>query len=648
MRARPILALLLSGLLGWIASTASAQLPSRTPQRETDQGFPRIAVGSLVQVTRARPEDEQFELGMCAHPRDAKELAVGIMYYTHGDMARVSEGGRGTAYYVSHDGGLVWQLALDVRDGVDPACAFANDGTLYAATMVPDSVLHSIGPIWLQTSRDRGRSWETVATPTPRGRYLDRQWLAVDNTGGRHAGNLYFNAVEYTQAVRPDSTVAGGNVAADILVFRSEDRGRSMQATLVPGAHTDSSQQFTNEAPGQIVVLSSGTVVSSHLKFKYVTSDTLRRIASSGHRIATSSDGGRTFSTEFSISPPVNEVKGRGVDLVIHTFPMLAVDESRGPFRDRVYAVWPSSVGGRATLWMAHTLDSAARRWTAPEVIDETAATNIDSLWLGPNNVVPAVAVNSQGVVGVSWAARGPAFSPDLTPRFMASADGGETWSRGVDLSARSRLYSLRGRQLVVVPSGTVNGYRQHANGPWSVGIDGAWRGLEAAGHKEPADFWGIAADAAGVFHPMWLDAASGRPAQLWTAAVTVSGSAHALREVTDELRPRFVDWSFDSTTNRLSVDLELENIGTRPLDGPIVVKWVGQPDGPLAATNADNGWAGPGAVWLIQVNRNDGARLAPGQRTARRRLELHVRKPDAGRAAMQVRAFVRAPAREP
>jgi hypothetical protein len=565
------------------------------------------------------------------------------MYYPQESVAGLWDATRrGTAYYLSHDGGASWALSSDLPGGVDPACAYANDGTVYTTTMMPDSVYQTIRGILLETSRDHGKTWIRTLTPTARGRYLDRQWVAVDNTGGPHDGTMYFNAVEYTQSVRPDSTIGMPNRSADILVFRSVDRGRTLDATLVPGAHADSGGPYPGLAPGQIVVLSNGTVVTSHL---YFHQDSLHRTNSSGSRVAVSQDGGRTFSYEFPISGPTNEVRGPGAELALHTWAMLAVDLSNGPYRDRVYAVWPSSVGGRARLWMAYTKDRNGRRWTTPEPIDEATATNIDSLWLGPNNVNPAVAVNGQGVVAVSWAARGPAMTAYLTPRIMASLDGGNTWSRSVEL-APSMSYTLRDRTLAAssggARSGLVTGGYRTGSDAWSVALQGRWRALEAGGHKEVADFWGIMADAAGAFHGMWLDTRSG-VAQLWiwTAPVTVTGPVHAVRDVTDQLRPEFSGWQFDSATSRLSVDVQSVNVGTQSLAGPIVLKWIGEPDGPLMATNADNGWAGPGAVWQVPVDQNAGTSLEPGRRTARRRLEFRARGPNAVRAAMQIRAFV-------
>jgi hypothetical protein len=291
---------------------------------------------------------------------------------------------------------------------------------------------------------------------------------------------------------------------------------------------------------------------------------------------------------------------------------------------------------------MTFSTDRTAEKWAEPRVIDETVANSLDSLWLGPHHVQGAVAVNSRGVIGISWAARNGAQTDPYMPRFIASVDGGETWTHSVDLAPQpSRMSGLPRRWTSYV---NAFGFRKRVE-PIAV----EFASSERAGH-DVADFWGIMADAAGVFHPVWMDTRTGQQ-QLWTAAVTVHERSYALREVTDQVRIRFGESAQDSLQKTLRVDVSILNTSGKPIRGPFILKRVpiitfmgasSPPDNNLIATNADNGWGGPGAVWTLSAKES--AVLAPGEQTISRRILFRMRTNDAGEGAdnMHIRVFVR------
>jgi hypothetical protein len=104
--------------------------------------------------------------------------------------------------------------------------------------------------------------------------------------------------------------------------------------------------------------------------------------------------------------------------------------------------------------------------------------------------------VSRTGTVGVSWYdTRGlPAEQAGWNLRFRASTDGGPTWLPSIRVSDASTLYTSTLR-------------KKH---PGHGGY-----------YYQPGDTGGLTADAAGVFHPLWIDGRTGVP-QVFTAAVTV------------------------------------------------------------------------------------------------------------------------------
>jgi hypothetical protein len=100
---------------------------------------------------------------------------------------------------------------------------------------------------------------------------------------------------------------------------------------------------------------------------------------------------------------------------------------------------------------------------------------------------IPCIAVNKAGVVAVTWYDRrglppagGGGATKGWNLRMRVSPDGGATWAPSVQVTSKPSTGELTG---------------------WHTA--------------------GLTADAAGAFHPAWIDDRTGKP-QLWTARVTV------------------------------------------------------------------------------------------------------------------------------
>jgi hypothetical protein len=150
--------------------------------------------------------------------------------------------------------------------------------------------------------------------------------------------------------------------------------------------------------------------------------------------------------------------------------------------------VWPDARFGRRTQILLSHSDDGGRTWNTPRVVSDGP----DSSSAGPNELMPMVAVNRDGIVAVSWYDRRD--NPDnlgYWPRLRASLDGGATWLESVRVSSEPNRLTAKD---------------VHLNG---------------------GDTAGLAADADGRFHLVWIDNRTG-VAQAWASAVEVKGSVRA------------------------------------------------------------------------------------------------------------------------
>jgi hypothetical protein len=176
----------------------------------------------------------------------------------------------------------------------------------------------------------------------------------------------------------------------------------------------------------------------------------------------------------------------------------MAADSAASIYRDRVYVFWedgqvePNALPGQPNrpgpgrILFAFSKDKG-NSWIEPVILSEQS----DHAEIAYGAYMPAVAVNKDGLVAVTWYDRrgqptapgstAPFHAPSCNVRIRVSLDGGETWQPSVQVNEtpiQSSVWDLR-------------------------------------------DTAGLAADAAGTFHPVWIDDRTGTR-QLWTAAVQV------------------------------------------------------------------------------------------------------------------------------
>jgi hypothetical protein len=558
-----------------------------------------LRVGPNVQVSRGLAEMGHNEVVTCASLTDSAALVVGAML-DGGTLSRRRQ--VDDVIYGSSNRGSRWLPVLDLRrrarSSVDPACAFGPGGRAYFATIYS-------GALAVFRSADYGRTWEGPAL-APESRGIDRPWVAADRSHGRYRGRVYVHA-----QVGPVQALSGEELPSVLTLFRSRDGGRSFERP-VKGllAH-----RRAVVVPGDVLVLGDGTVAALYVEAQRCPTD---GSGPPGYacpprmlKLYASVDGGQTLNPSVAIAP----VKDWSI-------PRLAVDEGRGPFAGTLYVVWSDSADRTGTrILVAHSSDRGAT-WSAPAVASDAMPFN--TAMPGPRAILPAIAVNSAGVVGVSWyderAAAGRASvgnyaaGIDMAPRFAVSLDGGETFLPSLPLadSAAGSIVPLRAEVTgpefggAELPSGSRE---------LRVGLGAVFLGHTA----------GIASDAGGLFHPVWVDSRTGIP-QVWTAAVTVSdtaapnggGSLASLEDVSLDVQVQLATVQYDRAKQVVTAEAWLRNTSAGPLRGPLYLRALSLECaiGQVAGSNSQNGVHGPGAVWAFSGNSNGDGVLPPGGQT--------------------------------
>jgi hypothetical protein len=421
--------------------------------QETGEKF--FTVGGNVLVSAAAAERPLVEPQVVAHPKDPRHLvAVAIVSSEPPHQPQAD-----CAAFTSFDGGQTWaQHNFGISNCGDPWVALREDGSALFAGLAPR------GEIRLLRSTDGGRIWAPV--PVDLGRGHDHQTVIVDTSSGPRAGSFY------VVSGRMQRNNAGRSLSS-VFVARSADGGRTFRPPVDVVASNLNSNTLT---PG---VLSDGTLVVPYLDFQSNVDD----FKSTGFLerkrlwVVTSSDGGQTFSHPMFVS----EACGSGGG-----FASLAVDASTGPSRDRLYLTCTNR--DRNTIFVHYSSDRG-EHWSAPVRANSAASEVIFRR-------TPSIAVNKDGVVGVTWYERQKDGARECQHiYFTASLDGGKTF----------------------LPEARVSSAPSCPDTPRNGGSAKRW---PAGG-----DYSGLAAAADGSFHVLWSDSRNGMY-QLWSARVQVNAAA--------------------------------------------------------------------------------------------------------------------------
>jgi hypothetical protein len=306
-----------------------------------------IVVSPNVHVSASQAGLFHNEVLLSASPKDPNVLVAcalaGATNIVLPPGAPSSLGDRGSLF-VSTDRGRSWHAggpaATDSVTG-DNHCIIAPDGRMHFVGMIvsraPSASAGAAGGlrtrIIVRSSSDSGRTWREGRVDPPD--IVDRQYLLLDDTGGRYNGRLYLSGSTFIMSL--DSTRMGTNTLA---LWRSLDGGQTFERPLLTASVDSAVGGLQSWNP---VLLSDGTVVFPFVEWLRGGSPTpsaqVGTVSTSRIKVITSRDGGASFGKAQQVARFALQNPSRFAWAHTPTI-SVAVDRSAGPFRDRLYVSW--------------------------------------------------------------------------------------------------------------------------------------------------------------------------------------------------------------------------------------------------------------------------------------------------------------------
>ncbi len=509
-----------------------------------------VHVGPGVHVSSDLSVDPHYEVEIAANPSDGQQLMACSMLFPNNFPST------DIVTYVSFDGGKTWKLTLRTKGegphpSWDPDCQYGTDNIAYSVSEGIRSFegFRLTDPLStynrIDRSLDGGNTWEASFRLV----HAERTFLTVDHNAGPQHGWLYL----YGQA--------GVGSPLGVRISWSSDKGQTASTQYIS---LNDGKSCTGTGPGAI--LSDGTLI-----FPVPVQD------------VSQPEGSKTkYSIEIvrakfqQVNWPLRvETLTPGDWFINHrsagsVLPAMAVDSSNGPFRDRVYSTWEEETADGSQIKLSFSSDKG-KTWSRPRVINDDVPRQVRNDTKGLDDLHGIVAVNSQGVVGVMWLdRRGYAGNLGWTVRFRVSLDGGETFLPSV--KASSIDFDPSRNKLVPLFPTRNDWFPNEALTTNELEI-GAF--TFSGGHT-----MGLAADADGKFHPLWVANPTGVP-QLWTTDITVQAKAEKngstelanLKDASKLVRLGFTSRVYNRETHALDFDLQLENVSESKVGGPLKVR---------------------------------------------------------------------------
>lgn len=577
------------------------------------------------QITLDRAKHPHVESYIAVNPNDPKHLLATAMVMLDGAMRAFP--------YVSFDGGTSWTVGQIIGDAsitgpgaADPVVYITPSGTCFFSTLAP---VNGVGRSLVARSTDKGRTWRTTAV-LPN---TDRQWLGFGSGRGLFGERIYFTSTGVYRSREGERAVAP-------YLARSDDDGLTFPLrTIIAYDKSVSSATPLNAVPQEPLVTPRGLLILTlQGAVDNQTAEKAKRDSLNvwSFGVAVSDDGGESFGPARYALTPRFSVTGNSRRVLRATSAggamRSAIDLSPGRFNNRIYFV--------ATDYDPKIDRYVVRVWRTGD-FGKSWGTAVASDAQRGDAANPAIAVNRDGIIAVTWNDRRDDANGSCWRLYVAlSLDGGEHFLPGQRLNQSATCTN--------VPSNW-----QMSSTDFNSDQSGQYLAHFQTSPSVPTrypmggDTQGLAADATGVFHAAWINGETG-VMQLWHTSFQVAPAIVAaqrsvtsqskdgpttdksipagMEDVTHDVRFVITKTNLDFSKNTYTVSLQIENQSGRPLRGPfraVMQHFLDERDNGhglknLTVANADSGGRGVGAVWVFDV---PGGILAPGTRTKEREL---------------------------
>ena len=554
---------------------------------------------------------------------------------------------RSNAAFLSRNGGVSWEpvtLPGDEPGAFDPMVVPGPDGRMWilycyvgANTMgglLPDQPVRSDGTIMVWSTDDEGATWTGPArlrSPVP----PDHARIAADWSDGPHRGRLYV-------------------VWNDVRDSFIRDDFQLFLHTLDDGGNTVSEPKLLTTIPGgklvatEPVVLSDGALLVTFYQYFFPLTD--EKNAEMPFFTMRSEDGGETF-TEPEVAFRVGNHSWPYAQTEMtsaFTLPIVAWDRTGGAHGDNIYIVWDQVSGGTSDIWFRRSTDGG-RGWS-----DAVRLNDNDPPAPGApldDRMIPVVEVNRDGVVGVAWYDR----RRDETRRcwelfFTSSSDGGETFAANIPVASApscpppahapvARVHNVAAdpdvkdlteeeiakmdlvqRMTIQMAEQSRNARAEYFGNPGHARLEVSF---DNARGNQPGHYLGLAGDANGAFHPLWISRRNGID-ELFTTTVELMPGAPAAPaapageegDISAHLLVVTGPVVYDAAGGTATVEVQLRNVSDAVVHGPVRLRAVGGEGGA-------GGEAGEVGVWSFEGRMGSHDRLPPGGLSEPVKLEL-------------------------
>lgn len=301
----------------------------------------------------------------------------------------------------SHDGGRNWNNNIVLEPGVfrsDPVLDFDNQGNFYYNSLRGDFTC------WLFKSTDGGVSWSQPVWAFGG----DKQWMAIDRTGGVGNDNIY-------QAW----SLAAGCCGLD-LFNRSTDGAGSFEEP-VPFPSPPLWGTLAIGLDGEVYTVGIQGLPLNPFNFLFVRSTNAQNAKQTPVFDMTNivDMGG---SILFQADPNPAGLGGQA---------WVTVDTSDGPNRGNIYMLCSVDPAGTdpADVMFARSTDGGVS-WSNPVRINDDKLFNNAYQWFGTMSIAP------NGRLDVIWNDTRNSGQPNLSQLYYSTSDdGGLNWSQNIPLS---------------------------------------------------------------------------------------------------------------------------------------------------------------------------------------------------------------------